>query len=92
LARHGRSRSGALIPVEQKPKARRVHQSHILQVAAQCLLVQEVYGIRPPYGIVVLVGGLQHKVQFSPSLEARLQDTMARMRAMLGANAPPEPF
>jgi CRISPR-associated exonuclease Cas4 len=88
LVRVGR----ALIPVEQKPKARRLQQSHILQVAAQCLLVQEVYGIRPPYGIVVLAGGYRHKVEFSPSLELRLLDTMTRMRAMLSATAPPEPL
>jgi CRISPR-associated exonuclease Cas4 len=82
----------ALIPVaEQKPKARRLHQSHILQVAAQCLLVQEVYGIRPPYGMVVLAGGSTHQVEFSSALELRLLDTMARMRAVLGATAPPEP-
>src|SRR5215472_1821093 len=81
----------ALIPVEQKPKARHLRQSHILQVAAQCLLVQEVYGIRPPYGIVVLAGGSRHQVEFSPALELRLLDTMARMRAMLDATTPPEP-
>ena len=81
----------ALIPVEQRPKARRLHQSHILQVAAQCLLVQEVYRIRPPYGIVVLAGGSRHQVEFSPALELRLLDTMARMRAMLDATTPPEP-
>jgi len=88
LVRVGR----ALIPVEQKPKARRLQQSHILQVAAQCLLVQEVYGIRPPYGLVVLAGGCRHQVEFSPALELRLLDTMARMRTMLNATAPPEPF
>jgi CRISPR-associated exonuclease Cas4 len=82
----------ALIPVEQKPTARRLHQSHILQVAAQCLLVQEVYRIRPPCGIVVLAGGSRHEVEFSPALELRLLDTMARMRSMLDASAPPEPF
>ena len=82
----------ALVPVEQKPTARRLHQSHILQVAAQCLLVQEVYRIRPPYGIVVLAGGSQHQVEFSPALELRLLDTMARMRAILDATVPPEPF
>jgi CRISPR-associated exonuclease Cas4 len=81
-----------LIPVEQKPKARRLQQSHVLQVAAQCLLVQEVYRIRPPYGIVVLAGGSRHQVEFSPALELRLLDTMARMRAMLDATAPPEPL
>ena len=45
---------GQLIPVEQKPRAWRVHDSHVLQVAAECLLVSEVYGIRPPYGLLVL--------------------------------------
>ena len=82
----------ALIPVEQKPTVRRLHQSHILQVAAQCLLVQEVYRIRPPYGIVVLAGGSRHEVEFSPALELRLLDTMARMRAMVDATAAPEPL
>jgi CRISPR/Cas system-associated exonuclease Cas4 (RecB family) len=81
-----------LIPVEQKPTARRLHQSHILQVAAQCLLVREVYRVRPPYGIVVLAGGSRHEVEFSPALELRLLDTMARMRAMLDVTAPPEPL
>src|SRR5207302_361498 len=48
-------RSGdALIPVEQKPSARRVQPSHVMQIAAQCLLVEETYGVRPPFGIVVL--------------------------------------
>ena len=79
----------ALIPVEQKPTARRLQQSHILQVAAQCLLVQEVYRIRPPYGIVVLAGGSRHQVEFSPVLERRRLDTRARRRAILDAAAPP---
>jgi CRISPR-associated exonuclease Cas4 len=82
----------ALIPVEQKPKARRLHQSHILQVAAQCLLVQEMYGVRPPYGIVILAGGSRHQVEFSPALELRLVDTMVQMRAMLESGWPPEPI
>ena len=80
-----------LIPVEQKPKARRLYGSHILQVGAQCLLVQEVYGVRPPYGIVILAGVARHQVDFSAALEQRLPDAMDQMRAMLRASAPPEP-
>ena len=38
---------GQLIPVEQKPRSRRMHPSHVMQVAAQCALVHEVYGVRP---------------------------------------------
>src|SRR5262245_39135876 len=38
IARDG----GAYIPVEQKPTARRLYASHVMQVAAQCVLVHEV--------------------------------------------------
>lgn len=79
------------IPVEQKPRARRLQPSHVLQVAAQCLLVQEVYGVRPAYGLVILAGGERHQVEFSPALEQRLLATMAQMRALLGAGKVPEP-
>jgi CRISPR-associated exonuclease Cas4 len=70
----------ALIPVEQKPSARRLQPSHVLQVAAQCLLVQEAYGVRPPYGVVALSGGIEERVPFTPSLERQLLATMAEMR------------
>jgi len=38
---------GKITPVEQKPCARRVHHSHVMRRAAQCLLVTDVYGVRP---------------------------------------------
>jgi CRISPR-associated exonuclease Cas4 len=80
-----------LIPVEQKPTARRMQQSHVLQLAAQCLLVQEVYGVRPSHGLLVLAGGKQERVEFTPALEGRLLHTMAQMRALLRADAEPGP-
>jgi CRISPR-associated exonuclease Cas4 len=82
-------RSGRyLIPVEQKPRSRRLQPSHVMQVAAQCLLVQHVYGVRPPHGIVVLADGWE-RVEFTPALERRLQATLAEMRAWLRADAEP---
>ena len=87
LVRLGR----ALVPVEQKPTARRLQPSHVLQVAAQCLLVQEVYGVRPPFGLVVLAEGVRQRVEFSTELEERLLETMAQMRAFMHAGAAPEP-
>jgi len=81
----------ALVPVEQKPSARRVQPAHVLQVAAQCLLVQEVYGVRPPYGLLVLAGGVREQVQFTPSLERQLVETMARMRGLLRSGDDPGP-
>lgn len=81
----------ALIPVEQKPTARRVQPSHVMQVAAQCLLVEEAYGVRPPFGIVVLAGGTRAKVPFTPDLERRLLTTMADMRELVATQTEPGP-
>jgi len=61
-----------IIPVEQKPGARRVHDSHVMQLAAQCMLVTDVYGVRPPYGLLVLVNGVQRQVPFTRDLEKRV--------------------
>src|SRR5687768_6727233 len=76
-----------LIPVEQKPNARRPQPSHVLQLAAECLLVQEVFGVRPPYGLLVLAGGVQQRVPFTPALECHLLDIMARMREWLATRS-----
>ncbi|MCZ7546238.1 MAG: PD-(D/E)XK nuclease family protein [Anaerolineae bacterium] len=47
-------REGRLIPVEVKSGRgpEKPYKSHILQLAAYCLLVEDVYGRRPPYGII----------------------------------------
>jgi CRISPR-associated exonuclease Cas4 len=74
---------GVFIPVEQKPHSTRLQPSHALQIAAQCLLVEEIYRVRPPYGVVVLAGGRQAHVAFTPDLERRLLDTMREMREFL---------
>ena len=85
-------RSGdALIPVEQKPSARRIQPSHVMQVAAQCMLVEETYGVRPPFGIVVLANGARTKVPFTPDVERRLLRTMADMRELVATEAKPGP-
>ena len=79
------------MPVEQKPSARWVQQSHILQVGALCLLVQEVYRVRPPYGVVVLAGGSQERVAFTRELERGVLRTMADMRRILENGDAPGP-
>jgi CRISPR-associated exonuclease Cas4 len=45
---------GKLIPVELKPtrSSRTPYESDILQLAAYCLLTEEHYGERPPFGIL----------------------------------------
>jgi CRISPR-associated exonuclease Cas4 len=84
-----RLRDGALIPVEQKPSARRLHESHMLQVAAQCALIEEVYGRRPPYGVVVLRDGVRAQVRYTAELEARLLETLDEMRDLLADGSEP---
>src|SRR6266536_3259049 len=81
--------TGRSSPWEQKPRARRVHDSHVMQLAAQCLLVTEVYGVRPPYGLLVLANGVQQRVPFTRALEKRVLETMARMRVVLEAGTQP---
>jgi CRISPR-associated exonuclease Cas4 len=43
-----------VVPVEVKPSRteKEPHESHLLQVLAYCLLVEETTGKRPPYGLL----------------------------------------
>lgn len=79
------------VPVEQKPSSRRLQQSHIFQVGALCMLVQDVYGVRPPYGVLVLADGSQERVAFTKELERGVLRTMAEMRRILATGEPPGP-
>ena len=72
-----------LIPVEQKPTARRMQQSHMLQVAAQCLLVHEVYGVRPSHGLLVLAGGKEERASESATREGCSRACCAKTLAEL---------
>ena len=81
---------GTYVPVEHKPRARRLQPSHILQVGALCLLIREVYGVRPPYGVVVLADGRRERVAFDGELERAVLGMMAEMRRLL-AGEPPGP-
>jgi CRISPR-associated exonuclease Cas4 len=72
---------GDLIPVEVKSSnaPQKPHEAHVLQLAAYCLLVEEVYGIRPSHGI------LQYRdnafaIDYTDDLEEDLLDLLADMR------------
>lgn len=47
-------RDEGVIPVEVKgaPAPERPHPSHVLQLMAYCLLVEEALDVRPPYGLL----------------------------------------
>ncbi len=72
---------GSIVPVEIKSghAPQEPWEGHVLQLAAYCLLVDEVYGIRPSYGI------LQYQdkafaIDYSDDLEEDLLDLLAEMR------------
>jgi CRISPR-associated exonuclease Cas4 len=72
---------GQIIPVEVKsgraPES--PYDSHIFQLAAYCLLVDKVYGKRPPYGIIHYPART-FAVDYTPALESTLLDLLAEMR------------
>ncbi len=74
------------IPVEVKsgraPES--PYDTHIFQLAAYCLLVANLYGRRPPYGILHYTGPSKNsrtfQIDFTPQLETTLLDLLADMR------------
>lgn len=78
---------GTIIPVEVKsgPAPDNPWEGQILQLAAYCRLVEEHYGVRPPYGI------LQYQdhafaVDYTGDLEADLLAVLDEMRAAATAD------
>lgn len=76
-----RERSGHLTPVEYKSSASpmRPYESHVLQLAAYCLLVQENYGVRPQYGLI-RYRDKTFRVAYTLDLEEELLDIVDEMR------------
>jgi CRISPR-associated exonuclease Cas4 len=70
------------IPVEIKtgkvPKG--PHFSHIIQIATYCLLIEENYKIRPPYGIISYGKESKHKINYDSQLQDLLQEKIGEMR------------
>lgn len=70
-----------LIPVEVKSSniSQAPYDSHIFQLAAYCMLVQNVLGKRPPYGILHY-NNRTFEIDYTPQLEAALLELMDNMR------------
>ena len=69
------------IPVEVKSRRapREPYDSHIYQLAAYCLLVEEKYGQRPPYGII-RYSDRSFQIDFTAALEDALMEILGEMR------------
>ena len=74
-------KNGRIIPVEVKsgraPEA--PYDSHIYQLASYCLLVEKIYGKRPPYGIIHYETR-DFAVDYTPELEASLLELLMEMK------------
>jgi len=75
---------GELIPGELKTgrTPRGPLFSHILQVAAYCLLITESSGRRVPYGLL-RYGSEEHEIEFDEQLEKILLDKLEEMREII---------
>lgn len=74
---------GRYIPVEVKSghaPAAGPYPAHIYQLAAYCALVTEVYGQRPPRGLIKYADRV-FAVDYTPTLEAELLDVLDCIRA-----------
>jgi CRISPR-associated exonuclease Cas4 len=71
-----------LIPVEVKSRrtGQAPYDGQIFQLAAYCLLVERVFGKRPPYGILHFPNRT-FAIDYTPELEAALLDLLAEIRA-----------
>jgi CRISPR-associated exonuclease Cas4 len=72
---------GIPIPVEVKSRRapREPYDSHIFQLAAYCLLVEDQLGVRPPHGIIRYLDR-SFQIEFTPALEAELHELLTAMR------------
>ena len=74
-------KNGQIIPVEVKsgraPDA--PYDSHIFQLASYCLLVEKIYGKRPPYGIIHYENR-DFAIDYTRELESALIELLADMK------------
>jgi CRISPR-associated exonuclease Cas4 len=76
-----------IAPIEVKscraPASGRPYEGHLFQLAAYCLLVEDVFGVQVPHGLVNYEDR-SIQVDFTPSLRASLLELLNEMRAAKG--------
>ncbi|MEO1339516.1 MAG: PD-(D/E)XK nuclease family protein [Myxococcota bacterium] len=56
-------RNGAVVPIEKKSGSAKLYDDILVQVGAYLLLVEDVYGRRPPFGLVVLGDDTEYRIR-----------------------------
>ncbi len=79
-----------LIPVEVKSgqSPRYPRRSHVLQLAAYCLLVEENYS-QPDYGIL-RYADRAFQIEYTPALRQEVLDSLDEMRGLIASGAVPD--
>lgn len=75
-----------LIPVEVKTgrAPNYPYPGQVMQCVAYCMLVEEHFGVRPPYGIILFEqSGKQFYIDFTSEAEGTLVETLHAMRQRL---------
>ena len=68
------------IPEEWKPSAKRVYPGHRLQLGAYFLLIEEEFGVRPPFGVVVIRDGERVEVENTEGLRSEVLAIAEKIR------------
>ena len=68
-----------LIPEEWK-SAKRVSEGHRLQLGTYFLVIEDEYGVRPPFGVVVLGDGSRTKVKNTERLRSKVLAIAEKIR------------
>lgn len=80
---------GGVVPVEVKsaacPAGGRPYDSHLAQLAAYCLLVEDVLGRKVPYGLVKY-RDREVRVEYTPELKERTLALINEMKAGMNAS------
>lgn len=76
-----------LVPVEVKhtaaPAGGQAYASHVMQLAAYCLLVEEAHGVAPPYGLI-RYDDATVRIDYTAAVRDRLLELMDDLRACRG--------
>ncbi len=80
---------GGLVPVEVKSGTApaRPYPSHVLQLAAYCLLVEATASHVPSHGLIKYAN-TTFEIEYTPALRAELLETLASMRLQRANRAP----
>ncbi len=74
-------RDGRFFIPEEWKSSKKVEPWHLVQLGVYFIVIEDHYGVRPPYGFIVLSGGRRERVMNTPELRERVLAVAAEIRA-----------